>query len=43
VQYIGSVVAQEAPMNRFRDFFDVIGLIVGAAVFVGFLTLMALH
>jgi hypothetical protein len=30
-------------MNRFREFVDVIGLVAGAAVFVGFLALMAFH
>lgn len=33
----------EGPMKRFHEFFDVIGLVGGAAIFVGFLTLMALH
>jgi hypothetical protein len=30
-------------MKRLREFADVIGLAAGAAVFAGFLTLMALH
>lgn len=30
-------------MKRFREFFDVIGLVAGAALFVGFLALMAFH
>jgi hypothetical protein len=30
-------------MKRFRDILDVIGLVGGAAIFVGFLTLMAIH
>lgn len=35
--------SQEAGMKRFRDWSDMIGLVGGAAIFVGFLTLMALH
>jgi hypothetical protein len=35
--------SQEAGMKRFRDWSDMIGLLGGAAIFVGFLTLMALH
>jgi len=30
-------------MKRFRELFDVIGLVAGAAVFIAFLALMALH
>ncbi len=30
-------------MRRFRDVFDVLGLVGGAAIFVGFLALMAFH
>ena len=30
-------------MRRFRDHFDVLGLLGGAAIFVGFLALMAFH
>ena len=30
-------------MKRFNEFSDVIGLIGGAVIFVGFLTLMAFH
>jgi len=30
-------------MKRFHEFADVIGLAAGAAVFLGFITLMVLH
>jgi len=30
-------------MKQLRGWFDIIGLVAGAAVFVGFLTMMALH
>ena len=30
-------------MRRFRDSFEVLGLVGGAAIFVGFLALMAFH
>ena len=40
---IGATPSQEAGMKRFRDWSDMIGLVGGAAIFVGFLTLMALH
>jgi len=30
-------------MRRFRESFDVLGLLGGAAIFVGFLALMAFH
>jgi hypothetical protein len=30
-------------MKRFREFSDVIGLVGGAVIFFGFLTLMVLH
>ena len=30
-------------MKRFRELFDVIGLVAGAAVFIVFMALMAFH
>jgi hypothetical protein len=30
-------------MKRLRGWFDIIGLVAGAAVFLGFLTMMAVH
>jgi hypothetical protein len=38
-----SAVAWEAPMKRFHELLDVIGLVAGAAVFILFLALMAFH